>query len=47
MSQDKPRKVLLDCGHESNRWVRIEGKTMCFSCYKVEQMKLNTRLGHK
>lgn len=24
----------LDCGHESNKFVKVKGKTMCFSCYK-------------
>ena len=30
----KKNKIKLDCGHESNRWIKVNGKTMCFVCYK-------------
>jgi len=34
-SMEKPKGELsLDCGHESNYWIKVNGKTMCFSCYK-------------
>lgn len=32
---NKPnQELLLDCGHESNYWIKVNGKTMCFLCYK-------------
>ena len=27
-------KKELDCGHVSNKWMKINGKTMCLDCYK-------------
>ncbi|DAZ90942.1 TPA_asm: hypothetical protein ES702_05905 [Lokiarchaeia virus SkuldV3] len=27
-------EILLDCGHESNKWIKVNGKTKCLSCYK-------------
>jgi len=30
----KENNIELDCGHNSNKWIRVNGKTMCFVCYK-------------
>ena len=27
-------KIELDCGHKSDKWIKVEGKTRCFTCYK-------------
>ena len=27
-------ETLLDCGHESDKFVNVKGYTMCLSCYK-------------
>ena len=30
----KENRIELDCGHKSNTWIKVNGKTMCYVCYK-------------
>lgn len=42
----KDNKIELDCGHKSNRWVKINGRTVCFTCYKSSKHRRSNLKKH-